>query len=97
MRIFEWCILLEETTLISYVDNGTLVVQSHTWEENINKLHRAYGVIHLLTQDLGLILEHNKSEVFHFTRNHREVTEDLSVNLGFAPFTGDTPLKPKRY
>lgn len=45
-----------------------------------------------LTQSLGLVLEHNKSEGFHFSRKHNEVNPD--IDLGYAPFTGATPLRP---
>ena len=42
---------------------------------------------------LRLVLEHDKSEVFHFSRARR--FNAPSIDLGFAPFTGATPLKPK--
>ena len=51
---------------MSYVDDGMIIVQFKTWGTNLTKLRSAYGVVFELTQALGLVLEHNKSEVFHF-------------------------------
>ena len=54
--------------LLSYVDDGTIVVQSPTVDENTHKLQEAYQVIFELTEDAGLVLEHGKTELFHFAK-----------------------------
>jgi hypothetical protein len=82
-------------SLMSYVDDGTIIVQSRTWDNNLVKLRHAYGVVFELTEALGLVLEHSKSEVFHFSRKSGD--DNLPVDLGYAPFTGDTPLKPNTF
>jgi hypothetical protein len=74
------------------VDNGTIMAQSPTLEANLPKLVRAYSVVHELTKAMGLILEHTKSEGFHFSRKHGDVNPD--IDLGYAPYTGATPLRP---
>src|SRR4029077_12887106 len=79
--------------LMSYVDDGTILVQSPTWDENSALLRQAYAVVHELTAALGLVLEHSKSEVFHFSRRNGDANPP--IDLGFAPFTGDNPLRPK--
>jgi hypothetical protein len=76
--------------LISYVDDGTIIVQSDTWDKNLVKLKSAYKIVFELTQSMGLVLEHNKSEGFHFSRKHGDSNPD--INLGYAPYTGATPL-----
>ena len=43
---------------------------------------------------MGLVLEHDKSEAFHCSRN--SVDGFVPVDLGYSPYTGDTPLVPKR-
>lgn len=78
-------------TLISYVDNGTIIVQLPTWAGNLVKLKRAYKFIFESTEALGLVLKHSKSEVFHFSCKPGD--DNLSIDLGFAPYTGNTPLK----
>jgi hypothetical protein len=68
------------------------MAQSPTLEANLPKLVRAYSVVHELTEAMGLILEHTKSEGFHFSRKHSDVNPD--IDLGYAPYTGATPLQP---
>ncbi|PPQ93735.1 hypothetical protein CVT25_013038 [Psilocybe cyanescens] len=77
------------------LDDGTLVVQSKSLLDNCEALKRAYGVIFELFKKFGLTLEHNKSEVFHFDCSHSK--DNHPVDLGYAPYTGVTPLKPKLY
>ncbi|PPQ94125.1 hypothetical protein CVT25_007934, partial [Psilocybe cyanescens] len=57
--------------------------------------HGPYGVIFELFKKFGLALENVKSEVFHFDQSHSK--DNPPVNLGYAPYTGTTPLKPKPY
>jgi len=80
--------------LISYVGDRTIIVQSKTWNENLVKLKSAYATVFQLMATLGLVLEHDKLEAFHFSRKH----EDLNplVDLGYAPYTGNTPLVPSK-
>jgi hypothetical protein len=73
--------------LISYVDNGTIIVQSDTWDKNLVKLRSAYKIIFKLTQFMGLVLKHNKLEGFHFSQKHSDSNPD--INLGYTPYTGD--------
>jgi hypothetical protein len=40
--------------LISYVNNGTIIVQSDTWDKDLVKLKSAYKVVFELTQSMGL-------------------------------------------
>ena len=82
-----------DSTLISYIDDGTIIVQSKLWTDNLSKLKRAYKTVFKLTSVMGLILEHNKSEAFHFSRIDGDANP--LVDLGYAPFTGSTPLIPK--
>ncbi|KAJ2927540.1 hypothetical protein H1R20_g9555, partial [Candolleomyces eurysporus] len=65
-------------------------------------LHRKSGalphapviVFELFTKS-GLALEHDKTELFHFTRARTGF--DRSLDLGYVPYTGNNPLKPKTY
>jgi hypothetical protein len=54
---------------------------------------QAYSIIFELFTKLGLALEHKKTELFHFDRSHS--FQPLSIDLGYAPYTSETPLKPK--
>jgi len=44
---------------------------------------------------IGLVLEHDKTELFHFDRSHSNHNPPL--DLGYAPYTGDRLLTPKTY
>jgi Reverse transcriptase (RNA-dependent DNA polymerase) len=81
--------------LLSYVDDGTLIVQSKSLDTNITALQQAYAVIFQLFTQFALVLEHDKSEIFHFDRSQDKYNP--SIDLGFAPYTGATPLKPKPF
>jgi hypothetical protein len=78
--------------LISYVDDSTIIVQSDTWDKNLVKLKSACKIVFKLTQSMGLVLECNKLEGFHFSQKHNDSNPD--IDLGYAPYTGATPLHP---
>jgi hypothetical protein len=79
--------------IMSYVDDGTIMAQNPRLEDNLPPLIAAYEWIVRAFTSLGLVLEHDKSEAFHFSRA-RGFTP-LSIDLGYAPYTGATPLRPK--
>ncbi|CAA7270789.1 unnamed protein product [Cyclocybe aegerita] len=80
-------------TLLSFVDDGTILAQSKQLDDNNVGLHKAYKIIYLLFVAFALALEHDKTELFHFS--HRQDAYNPSLDLGYAPHTGATPLKPK--
>jgi Reverse transcriptase (RNA-dependent DNA polymerase) len=82
-----------QVDVMSYVDNGTLITHSSHLEDNLEPLKEAYGWIYHAFTSLSLVLEHTKSEVFHFTRARGN--PDLPIDLGFQPFMGDTLLRPQ--
>nr|BAB32470.1 Pol-like protein Pol-2 [Tricholoma matsutake] len=93
MKLFRRSDIGRDVDLMSYVDDGTLIARSPQLEDNIPLLKTAYGWIFQAFTSLGLVLKHNKSEIFHFSRARRFTP--LPIDLGFAPYTGNTPLKPK--
>ncbi|KAJ2923473.1 hypothetical protein H1R20_g13621, partial [Candolleomyces eurysporus] len=82
-------------TLISYVDDGDIIVQSSEIDTNCVMLRHAYSIVFELFTKTGLALEHDKTELFHFTRARTGF--DRPLDLGYAPYTGDNPLRPKTY
>ncbi|CAA7259600.1 unnamed protein product [Cyclocybe aegerita] len=82
-------------TLLSFVDDGTILAQSRQLDDNNVGLRKAYKIIYLLFVAFTLVLEHDKTELFHFLR-WRDAYNPL-LDLGYAPHTGATPLKPKTY
>ncbi|CAA7267343.1 unnamed protein product [Cyclocybe aegerita] len=82
-------------TLLSLVDDGTILAQSKQLDDNNVGLRKAYKIIYLLFVAFVLVLEQDKTELFHFSC--RRDTYNPSLHLGYAPHTGTTPLKPKTY
>jgi hypothetical protein len=92
-RLFHASEVGQRVSLMSYVDDGTIIAQSARVEGNLAPLKEAYGWLFRAFTALGLVLEHDKSEAFHFS--YARSFEGPAVDLGYAPFTGDTPLRPK--
>jgi hypothetical protein len=95
IKLFESQVEHLKCDVLSYVNDGTLIVQAKDWGSNLNHLREAYGIVFNLFEHFGLVLEHNKSEFFHFT--HKCGDTNPSLTLGWGPFTEETPLKPKEH
>ena len=86
---------VSDCSLVTYVDDGTVITQGKTFQENNIALGVAYHFIIGFLTRLGLAVEHDKTEVFHFSRAKN--TPNPPIDLCIAPFTGNTPLEPKKY
>jgi hypothetical protein len=93
MRRFRASDIGHKVDLMSYVDDGTIIAQSRRVEDNLPLLKEVYGWLFRVFESLGLVLEHDKSEVFHFSCARSFVGP--AIDLGYAPYTGTTPLRPK--
>ncbi|CAA7271402.1 unnamed protein product [Cyclocybe aegerita] len=95
MKLFYIKAALLNMMLLSFVDDGTILAQSKQLDNNNVGLCKAYKIIYLLFVAFALVLEHDKTELFHFSC--RRDAYNPSLDLGYAPHTGTTPLKPKTY
>jgi len=80
-------------SILLFVDNGLLVVQSKSFSISNSLLFCSYNIISSLLSRFGLIVEHSKTEVFHFTRLHRLFNPpplDLSFIDGSMLYPKDT-------
>ena len=84
-----------KTSLLSYVDDGTVMTQSKSLDENRETLKDAYAVLLCLFVAIGLVLEHLKTEYFIFDRSHSDYSPP--IDLGYAPYNGENLLKPNLY
>jgi len=57
-------------SILSFVDDGLLVTQSKSFSFSNSLLFCSYNVISNLLSKFGLIVEHSKIKVFHFSRSH---------------------------
>ncbi|CAA7258924.1 unnamed protein product [Cyclocybe aegerita] len=77
-------------TLLSFVDDGTILAQSKQLDDNNVGLCKAYKIIYLLFVAFALVLEHDKTELFHFSR--RRDAYNPSLDLGYLGFYFDRGL-----
>jgi len=72
LYILEKCLknLKIPISIISFVDNGLLISQDKSLNISISRLFCSYNVVTNLLDKFGLIVEHSKTDVFHFSRSH---------------------------
>jgi len=58
------------TLFISFVDDGLFISQSNSIDISISRLYCSYNVLTNLLEKFGLVVEHSKTEIFHFNRSH---------------------------
>jgi hypothetical protein len=76
--------------ILSYVDDGTIIVQSKSLLTNLVPLKEVYWVIDDMLRVFGLVLEYDKSKIFHFTRTRRDIPPPLALGNNIL-------LMPKLY
>jgi len=80
------------TFILSFVDNGLLISQGKTYNTTLPEFYSSYRVVIDLIVCFGLVMEHDKSEIFHFSRVHNDLNMELDLSAIGAP-----TLKPKTY
>jgi len=81
-----------DTSTLSYVDNGLLVSQGRTYNKTLPELTSSYSIFSDLMASFGLVMEYDKSEIFHFFRAHNNSNPKLDLSAIGTPI-----LKPKTY
>jgi len=56
------------TDILSFVDDGLLISQEKSYTLSSSFLLCSYNIISKILLDAGLVMEHNKTEILHFTR-----------------------------
>ena len=77
--------------LISFMDDGLTISQNNSIDILNSYLFYSYNVLTKLLDKFELIIEHSKTETFHFNRTHRVFNLPL---LNLSPFGGPI-LYPK--
>jgi len=54
-----------------FVDDGLFISQSNLIDISNSHLYCSYNVLTKLLEKFGLVVEHSKTEIFHFNRSHR--------------------------
>jgi len=55
-------------SILSFVDDGLFIAQSKSLTVSNSNLFCNYNIISSILDRFGLVLEHGKTEVFHFSR-----------------------------
>ena len=56
--------------ILSFVDNGLFIIQNKSISISNSHLFCGYNILSKLLNSFGLIVEHSKTEIFHFNRSH---------------------------
>ena len=81
-----------DTCILLFVNNGLLISQGKTYNKTLPELYSSYRVVTDLMMMFGLVMEHDKSEIFHFSRMYNDSNLELDLSAMGAP-----TLKPKTY
>jgi len=57
-------------SIISFVDNRLFISQSSFFDISNSWLYCSYNVLTNLLEKFGLVVEHSKTEIFHFNKSH---------------------------
>ena len=82
LHLFEqWAQALNlDTSILSYVDDGLLASQGKIYNKTLPELSCSYSVIADLMGSFGLVMEYDKSEIFHFSRIHNDTNPELDLS-----------------
>ena len=78
-------------SILSFVDDGLIVAQNKSFDISNSHLFYSYNVLTKLLDSFGLIIEHSKTEIFHFSRS-QGVFNPPPLNLSLI---GGPILRPK--
>jgi len=78
------------TDILSFVDDGLLISQEKSYSLSNSFLLCSYNIISKILIDAGLVMEHSKTELFHFTRARHP--PNPSINLSSV---GGSVISPK--
>ena len=57
-------------SMISFVDDGLFISQSKYFDISNSHLFYSYNILSNLLEKFSLVVEHSKTEIFHFNRSH---------------------------
>ena len=78
-------------SILSFVDNGLFICQNKSFHISNSHLFCSYNILSNLLDSFGLVIEHSKTEIFHFSRSQGVFNPPP---LDLSPLGGLT-LRPK--
>ena len=73
-------------SIISFVDNGLFISKSNSFDISNSCLFCSYNILTNLLEKFGLVVEHSKTEIFHFNRSYGALN---SPPLNLTPLGGN--------
>ena len=78
-------------SILSFVDDSLFIVQNKSYSISNSNLFCSYNILSKLLDSFSLIIEHSKTEIFHFNRSHGPFN---LPPLDLSPLSGPI-LRPK--
>jgi len=67
------------TSIFSFVDDSFLISQDKMYNTTLLELYNSYRVVTNLMMSFGLVIEHDKSEIFHLSRVYSNSNPELDL------------------
>jgi len=80
------------TDILSFVDNGLLISQKKSYSLSNSFLLCSYNIISKILIDAGLVMEHNKTKVFHFMRAWHPPNPSINLTSIGGPIINSKPI-----
>ena len=80
------------TDILSFVDNRLLISQEKSYSLSNSFLLCSYNIISKILIDASLVMEHNKTEIFHFTRAQHPLNLFIDLTSVGGPIINPKPI-----
>ena len=80
------------TDVLSFVDDGLLISQEKSYALSSSFLLCSYNIMSKILLDAGLIIEHSKTELFHFTRACHPPNPSIDLSSVGGPIISPKPI-----
>jgi len=80
------------TSILSFLNNSLLIYQRDIYDTTLPELYSSYRVVTDLIVLFGLVMEHDKSDIFHFSKAHNNSNPELDLSA-----ISISILKPNTY
>jgi len=78
--------------ILSFVDDGLLISQEKSYSRSNSFLLCSYNIMSKILIDAGLIMEHDKTELFHFTRARHPPNLSIDLTSVGGPVISPKPI-----
>ena len=74
------------------MDDGLLISQEKSYSLSSSFLLCSYNIMSKILIDAGLVMEHSKTELFHFTRAHHPPNPSIDLSSVGGPVISPKPI-----